>query len=138
MSLIFCIIMKYHQVNPSHDIINVVQNLITELPYHISNPDTLNYFEKFSIATIGDKKQQKGSDARLFAVKLALFPHLKFMKKISGNIYDICKSLLEIKSIWYSPYVDCTIYASNSESFPRQLSAYQRLNDCKKILKFPF
>lgn len=64
-----------------HDIINAVQNQFTELPYHISNPDTLNDFEKFSIATIGDKNQQKGSDARLFAVKLPMFAHLKFMEK---------------------------------------------------------
>lgn len=31
-------------------------------------------------------------------------------------------------------FFDCTIYASNSESFPEQLSAYLRLNDSKKIL----
>lgn len=66
---------------PLHDITNVVQNLITELPYHISNPDTLKDFEKFSTATIGDKNQIKGSDARLFAVKLAMFAHLKFSEK---------------------------------------------------------
>lgn len=90
---------------PLHDITNVVQNLITELPYHISNPDTLKDFEKFSTATIGDKNQIKGSDARLFAVKLAMFAHLKFSeKKISKDIYDLCTSLVEIISICYSPY----------------------------------
>lgn len=66
---------------PLHDITNVVQNLITELPYHINNPDTLKDFEKFSTATIGDKNQIKGSDARLFAVNLAMFAHLKFSEK---------------------------------------------------------
>lgn len=89
---------------PLHDITNVVQNLITELPYHINNPDTLKDFEKFSTATIGDKNQIKGSDARLFAVNLAMFAHLKFSeKKISKDIYDLCTSLVEIISICYSP-----------------------------------
>lgn len=66
---------------PLHDITNIVQNLITELPYHISNTDTLKDFKKFSTATIGDKNHIKRSDARLFAVKLAMFAHLKFSEK---------------------------------------------------------
>jgi hypothetical protein len=88
---------------PLHDITNVVQNIITELPCHIENLETQKEFEKFQTSTIGDKNQLKGSDARLFAVKLAMFVHLKFLdKKISKDIYDLCTTLVEIISICYS------------------------------------
>lgn len=42
---------------PLHDISNVVQNLITELPSHIENKKAQQEFEKFSEVTIGDKNQ---------------------------------------------------------------------------------
>lgn len=56
---------------PLHDISNVVQNLITELPSHIENKKAQQEFEKFSEVTFGDKSQLKRSDARQYAVKLA-------------------------------------------------------------------
>lgn len=62
---------------PFHDITNVVQNIINELPSHIDNKSTQAEFEKFSAATIGDKNQLKGSDARLYAIKLAKFVNIK-------------------------------------------------------------
>lgn len=89
---------------PLHDIINAVQNQFTELPYHISNPDTLNDFEKFSIATIGDKNQQKGSDARLFAVKLPMFAHLKFMEKNKWTYLRPLHIISKNNIYCYSPY----------------------------------
>ena len=58
---------------PLRDITNVVQNLITELPAHIENKKAQQEFEKFSELTIGDKNQLKGSDARLYAIKLVKF-----------------------------------------------------------------
>lgn len=55
---------------PLHDITNVVQNIITELPFHVPK-EMQKEFEQFSNTTIGDKNQIKGSDARLYAIKLA-------------------------------------------------------------------
>lgn len=72
---------------PLHDITNVVQNLITELPCHIEDLSTQKEFEKFAVSTIGDKNQLKGSDARLFAVKLAMFAHLQFLGKKSAKTF---------------------------------------------------
>lgn len=67
---------------PLHDISNVVQNLITELPSHIENKKAQQEFEKFSEVTIGDKKQLKGSDARLYAVKTGkIRGHTAFRRK---------------------------------------------------------
>ena len=66
-----------------------VQNLITELPSHI-DVETSNVFDKFLGAAIGDKNQIKGSDARLFAVKLAIFAYQNHSeKKISVYIYFV-------------------------------------------------
>ena len=43
---------------PLHDITNIVQNLITEIPCHIDDQSTQKEFEQFSTATIGDKSQR--------------------------------------------------------------------------------
>lgn len=81
---------------PLHDISNIVQNLITELPPHIEDNKVQVDFEKFANATIGDKNQLKGSDARLFAVKLAKFAHQKFTENgIPKEILLLCTSLVE-------------------------------------------
>lgn len=88
---------------PLHDLSNIVQNLITELPTHIEDNKVQVDFEKFANATIGDKNQLKGSDARLFAVKLAKFAHQKFTENgISKEILLLCTSLVEMISICYS------------------------------------
>lgn len=90
---------------PLHDLTNIVQNLITELPSHIKDKVVENEFQKFANATIGDKNQLKGSDARLFAVKLTKFAHQKFTaNSISKDIFLLCNSLVEIISICYSHY----------------------------------
>lgn len=57
---------------PLHDITNIVQNITTELPFHVPKK-IQKEFEIFLSTTIADKNQFKGSDARLFAVKLAKF-----------------------------------------------------------------
>lgn len=76
---------------PLHDISNVVQNLITELPLHIENKKAQQEFEKFSEVTIGDKNQLKGSDARLYAVKLAKFVGTQHLEgKIPRDIVNMC------------------------------------------------
>ena len=88
---------------PLHDITNVVQNLITELPAHIENKKAQQEFEKFSELTIGDKNQLKGSDARLYAIKLVKFVSSQYSEgKISKDIVDMCTSFVEIISICYS------------------------------------
>lgn len=90
---------------PLHDISNVVQNLITELPSHIENKKAQQEFEKFSEVTIGDKNQLKGSDARLYAVKLAKFVSTQHLEgKIPKDIVNMCTSLVEIISICYSQH----------------------------------
>lgn len=48
---------------PLHDITNMVQNLITELPSHIQDKSAQAEFQKFSESTTGDKNQLKGSGA---------------------------------------------------------------------------
>ena len=53
---------------PLHDITNIMQHLIEELPYHIENLEARRDLEKFASNTIGEKNQIKGSDARLYAV----------------------------------------------------------------------
>lgn len=74
--------------------------MITELPCHIQDLSTQKEFEKFATSTIGYKNQLKGSDARLFAVKLAMFTHLQFLdKRISKDISDLCMTLSEIISV---------------------------------------
>ena len=104
--------MSYYEIppcEPLHDLTNLVQNLITELPVHIENKQTQAEFEKFSSVTVGDKNQLKGSDARLFAVKLAKFASQKFAeKKIAPEILQLCTSLVDIISICYSHYSERT------------------------------
>ena len=67
---------------PLHDLTSIVQNLITELPLHIEDSRVRVEFERFSNATIGDKNQLKGSDARLFAIKLAKFVYKKYSENV--------------------------------------------------------
>uniref|UniRef100_A0A8W8L0T5 Uncharacterized protein n=1 Tax=Magallana gigas TaxID=29159 RepID=A0A8W8L0T5_MAGGI len=94
---------------PLHDLSNIVQNLITELPTHIEDNKVQVDFEKFANATIGDKNQLKGSDARLFAVKLAKFAHQKFTENgIPKEILLLCTSLVEMISICYSHHHQMT------------------------------
>ena len=82
-----------------------MQNLITELPLHIEDSRVRVDFERFSNATIGDKNQLKGSDARLFAIKLAKFVYKKYSENvISKDILLLCTSLVEIISLCYSHY----------------------------------
>ena len=63
------------QFEPLHDITNIVQNLIAELPCHLIQAQ--KDYETLRDTTIGDKNQIKGSDARLYAIKLAKFTQQK-------------------------------------------------------------
>jgi len=47
---------------PLHDITNVVQNSINELPSHIGNKEIAKQHEQFCSQTVGEKNQIKGSD----------------------------------------------------------------------------
>ena len=88
---------------PLHDICNVVQNVITELPYHVEDKKVKSELEKFCSNTIGDKNQIKGSDARLFAIKLAKFiGNLQQENRVSKDVLDLIFSLVEIINIAYS------------------------------------
>ena len=62
---------------PLHDLTNVIKNLIEELPHHVGECNKQEFLS-FSETTIGNKNQIKGSDARLYAVKLAKFTLQKF------------------------------------------------------------
>ena len=87
---------------PLHDLSNVIQNIITELPMQV--PENLRReFEAFSNSTIGDKKQIKGSDARLYAIKLSKFIAMKHREgKISECFLNLVNSLVEIIQISYA------------------------------------
>ncbi|CAG2231602.1 unnamed protein product [Mytilus edulis] len=88
---------------PLHDISNVVQNIIQELPHHVKLKSTKLDLEKFCNNTIGDKNQIKGSDARLYAIKLSKFiENLQLDGKISSDISQLINSLVEIINIAYS------------------------------------
>ncbi|CAC5415964.1 unnamed protein product [Mytilus coruscus] len=88
---------------PLHDISNVVQNIIQELPHHVKQNSTKLELEKFCNNTIGDKNQIKGSDARLYAIKLSKFiENLQLDGKISSDISQLINSLVEIINIAYS------------------------------------
>ncbi|VDI28834.1 Hypothetical predicted protein [Mytilus galloprovincialis] len=90
---------------PLHDLTNVIQNIIAELPYHIQDKEAQKEFQNFSQTTIGDKNQVKGSDARLYLVKLAKFAaNLHEQKKIDKNTIQMIESLVEITNICYSKY----------------------------------
>lgn len=89
---------------PLHDLTNVIQNLIEELLYHV--PDgTKEEFLAFSETTIGKKNQIKGSDARLYAVKLSKFTSQKFEEgKVEENVLDLVNALLDIIPVCYSDH----------------------------------
>ena len=113
---------------PLHDLSNVIQNIITELPMQV--PEKLwREFEAFSNSTIGDKKQIKGSDARLYAIKLSKFIAMKHREgKISECFLNLVNSLVEITQISYASeksrnqrqilrlYNQCFLFATLSKS----------------------
>ncbi|CAC5403196.1 unnamed protein product [Mytilus coruscus] len=89
---------------PLHDITNVVQNVLSELPHHVEDPETKMALEKFTSKAIGDKNQLKGSDARCIAIKLEKLVHPLFLDgKISYDIVKMVSSMVEIIHIAYSP-----------------------------------
>ena len=88
---------------PLHDITNIIQYLIEELPYHIENLEARQDLEKNASNTIGEN-QMKGSDARLYAVKLAMFIIMKHDEgNISESILELSNALIGIIGIAYSP-----------------------------------
>lgn len=89
---------------PLHDITNVVQNLISELPNHIDDKAAKQEYDKFYQTTIGDKNQLKGLDARLYAIKLAKFTQTQYLQgRVAKQILDMVTSLVEIIKICSSP-----------------------------------
>ena len=90
---------------PLHDITNLVQNVITELPNHIKDPVVQKQFQHFTATTIGNKNQLKGSDARMFAVKLTKFATTLYInQQLDINIMELINSLIDIVHICYSPF----------------------------------
>ena len=98
---------NYYEVmscEPLHDLTNVIQNLIVELPNHVTDKSTKTELERFYTTTIGDKTQVKGSDARIYLVRLAKkVDDLHVDGKISEDIKNMINSLVEIQNIAYSP-----------------------------------
>jgi hypothetical protein len=89
---------------PLHDLTNVIQNIIQELPNHVGEQNKQDFLS-FSETTIGNKNQIKGSDARLYAVKLAKFTLMKYEEgKLDENIPKLINSLVDIVTICYSDY----------------------------------
>lgn len=98
---------KYYEIlacEPLHDLTNVIQNLIQELPHHVGENNKQDFLS-FSDTTIGNKNQIKGSDARLYVVKLAKFSIQKYEEgKITESIPNLVNSLVDIVTICYSDY----------------------------------
>lgn len=96
---------KIPACEPLHDLPNVVQHIIAEQPSHFEDKSVEKEFEKIASATIGDKNQIRGSDARLFAIKLAKFAMSLYNEKmISLDILELCTPLVEITAICYMHY----------------------------------
>jgi hypothetical protein len=53
---------------PLHDITNIIQHLIEELPYHIENLEARRDLEKIASNTIGEKNQIKVPPQVLFSL----------------------------------------------------------------------
>jgi hypothetical protein len=53
--------------------LTIIKRHWEELPYHIENLEARRDLEKIASNTIGEKNQNKRSDARLYAVKLAMY-----------------------------------------------------------------
>lgn len=98
---------KYYEIlacEPLHDQTNVIQNLIQELPHQVGENNKQDFLS-FSDTTIGNKNQIKGSDARLYVVKLAKFSIQKYEEgKITESIPNLVNSLVDIVTICYSDY----------------------------------
>ncbi len=100
---------KYEVIacKPLHDITNMVQHIILELPHHITNDETKRQLLQFTRISVADKNQIKGSDARMYAVDLAcLIQNLHKENKINTDILNLCNSLVEIINICYSGFGD--------------------------------
>ena len=81
---------------PLHALSNVIQTIITELPLHVPE-NRRRELEAFSDSTIVDKKQVKGSVARLYAIKWSEFLAMKHREgKISECFLNLVNSLVEI------------------------------------------
>ena len=97
-----CSLYEVIACEPLHDITNIVEHIIVELPCHIKETDVQKQFEQFSESTVAEKNQLKGSDARLYAVKLAKFvQNLHKENKLNENVLKLCNSLVEIINICY-------------------------------------
>lgn len=113
-----------------HDVTNILQNLITEPPCHIQDWSTpKGIFKKFQHQLLFKNcnitywRQKSGSDARLFAVKLAILPNLD--KKINKDISDLCMTLSEI------------IYICKSEHHQRTSQNLFRRNNFYFCIQYP-
>jgi hypothetical protein len=98
LSTLNCQHYEISNCEPLHDITNVVQNLLTELPHHIPSSSLQKEYQTFCELLIGDKNQIKGSDARLYAIKLAQYEE----GVLNYEIPPLCTALTEIIRICYS------------------------------------
>lgn len=89
---------------------------------HIENKKTQAEFEAFAVVTVGDKNQLKGSDARLFAVKLAKFAS----QKICQRRKSIQTSFSSVHFSWISlPSVTAIVVKEHQENFAPLQSVLQ-------------
>jgi hypothetical protein len=103
LSTLNCQHYEISNCEPLHDITNVVQNLLTELPHHMPSSSLQKEYQTFCELLIGDKNQIKGSDARLYAIKLAQFSQSKYEEGVLNyDIPALCTALTEIIRICYS------------------------------------
>lgn len=76
----------------------MVQYVISELANHIDYKTAKQEYDAFCQTTKGDKNQLKGSDARLYAIKLTKFTQY-LQGRVAKQILDLVTSLVEMIKI---------------------------------------
>ena len=58
--------------DPLHDFKNIIHHILEELPYQVENQDLKDKVSEFCKTCIGERRNIRGTDARLYLVQLAL------------------------------------------------------------------
>jgi len=85
---------------PLHDIGHHIQNVLTELPYHVSDAESQVINECIDI-TLGNKESKRTIDYRSALVKTAAMAHQSNI--ISTEVLSLLDTLIQMQEILYSP-----------------------------------
>ena len=93
----------YHE--PLHDLTNMAKMVIDELPYHITDERLAKELKALHTASLVNKTQVKGTDARLMLVRAT---RILQESNAPDNIKMLLSSLHEIIHLAYSPEINRT------------------------------